>query len=89
MTEPSEEPPVKKVWTWEDVKETLHPDLHEQCEMMWEEIDLVLREWLDWDYQGECDMKGCQTWKCVCECLWKHKGLEFCDDDYGILNHLD
>ena len=60
MTEPSEEPvpQVKKVWSDEDMKQTLHTALHEQYEMMWEEIDLVLTDWLGWDYQGECDYSG-------------------------------
>ena len=97
MTEPSEEPvpetqvaevAVKKVWSEEEIKQTLHPALHEEYEMMWGEIDLVLTDWLGWHYQGECDLSECQTWKCVCECLWKHKGLEFLDD-YGILKNLD
>jgi len=98
MTEPSEEPvpetqvaeevAVKKLWTEEEIKQTLHPALHEEYEMMWGEIDLVLTDWLGWHYQGECDLSECQTWKCVCECLWKHKGLEF-RDDYGILKNLD
>ena len=79
----------KKLWSYEDVKHTLHPDLHDKCDLMWEEIDLVLTDWLGWDYQGDIDLSGCQTWKCVCECLWKHKGLVFCDDDYGILNNLE
>ena len=88
--EPEPEPEVvDKLWWWEDVKETLHHSLQDECQDVWPEIDRVLTDVLHWHYKGECDLSECQTWKEVCECLWKHKEKGEFSDDYGILNVLD
>ena len=75
-------PVVPQEWSWRHMKASLHPSLQLIArEGQWLNLDDALDDVFDgWDYAGEVDLSKCETWKCVCECLWKHKGVEFSDE---------
>ncbi len=40
----------------------------------WDAIQGRMSDLLHWEYEGEVDLSACKSWRCVAECLWKHKG---------------
>lgn len=74
----------KDVVSWKEAESHVHPkiwaDPHGDAYDFWGWIaDVCRREW-GWEYDGSCDLSGCETWRSILETLAAHKEKEWCPE---------
>ena len=67
---------------WEHAEDHVHAKLWEDeyGYEKWNQIGDVCEKVWKWEYDGSCDLKECETWKCLVECIAKHKEGEWSSD---------
>ena len=80
---------VKHPIPWEHAKDHVHACIWEDewGYEKWTQLRELCDSELGWEYDGTCDIKECDTWRCLVECLAKHKGCEWdksCEVDLEV-----
>tara|TARA_R100000935_G_scaffold22517_1_gene41437 strand:+ start:444 stop:695 length:252 start_codon:yes stop_codon:yes gene_type:complete len=65
---------------WEEANEHIHENLLEDYDIGYERwmmiTTLCKRHW-GWVYDGSVDLKSCETWRALVDCLATHKEKEW------------
>jgi len=69
------------VWVqWHDAKEHLHENLlvdHDVGYARWNMIQQLCHAHWEWVYDGSVDVKSCETWRSLVDCLAEHQEKEW------------